>query len=242
MCQMLAADPSNATLMAGCFATGEVGGLPYLPCMVSAPQACFREYAEEMDALHPSYKVIDPFIKNVPNLAAQLPVPWTGPAGRPSYRNLTAQDMKEEVSKVRPLTGERGCNGWSEQITFGAGTWGGGVKRNEDGNIEKVQAIMWTLFIDAPARVAFRMGCSSFLPSGLCSSSGTPEGAEVAEAIDLLQSAWQREVEAFSAQSKLLEVVNMQYPTTFEEIANQYEDIPYGMITLGYILMCLFIV
>jgi hypothetical protein len=34
----------------------------------------------------------------------------------------------------------------------------------------------------------------------------------------------------------------MQYPTTFEEIANQYEDIPYGMITLGYILMCLFIV
>jgi hypothetical protein len=34
----------------------------------------------------------------------------------------------------------------------------------------------------------------------------------------------------------------MQYPTTFEEIANQYEDIPYGMITLGYIFMGLFIV
>ena len=94
---------------------------------------------------------------------------------------------------MRPLTGERGCHGWSEQITFSAGTWGGGVKRKEDGNIEKVQAIMWTLFIDAPARVAFRMGCSSFLPSGLCSSSGTPEVSEVAEAIDLLQNAWQRE-------------------------------------------------
>merc|ERR1719440_560297 len=33
----------------------------------------------------------------------------------------------------------------------------------------------------------------------------------------------------------------MQWPSTFEEIAEQYEDVPIGMVVLGYILMALFI-
>jgi hypothetical protein len=104
------------------------------------------------------------------------------------------------------------------------------VKENKD--VEKVPAIMWSLFIDAPARAGFRMKLAS------------PEKAveaDVAEAVRLFEGAWQREVEAFSKSSSTLEVVNMQWPSTFEEIADQYEDAPVGMIVLGYALMTAFI-
>ena len=211
--------------------TPDIGGMPYMPCMMSSPQACFSEYFD--DALHPSYKAIDPFIGKVlpPSVFAKS---WTGPKGRPSYRSLKAQGMKNEVSRMRPLTGQRGCSGYTEMVTYTPDVWGGKVSWNANKTqVEKVPAFMWTLFLDGPARAAFRMGLTK------------PEHADfgqVSEAIDLLEDQWQREVDSFSRTSQLVEVVNMQWPSTFEEIEEQYEDYPYGQVVLGYVLMTVFII
>ena len=118
-------------------------------------------------------------------------------------------------------------------VTYTPDVWGGKVTWNAGKTqVEKVPAFMWTLFLDGPARAAFRMGLTK---------RGNADFGQVSEAIDLLEDQWQREVDSFSRTSKLVEVVNMQWPSTFEEIEEQYEDYPFEQVVLGYVLMVIFI-
>merc|ERR1719487_2120680 len=106
---------------------------PYFPCLIAAPQQCFRESASAL--LHDgqindthrvpkglAYKDMDPTVHKV-FPADQRMSPYTGDCGRPSYKQLGEKGMKEEVSKMRPFLGLRGCNWFTEKATFPVDMW-----------------------------------------------------------------------------------------------------------------------
>lgn len=214
-----ASNRTDANLQAACHPS------PYLPCLVSSPQQCFSEHVAQLPE---SYKVLDPVSDQVLP-PAFLPRPF---ATRPSYRNLTAAEMKAEASKMR-ATGARGCEWFTGLTVFNAEKWGGRVQWNAEKTlITKVPALMWTLFYDAAPRISFRMSMSK--------PDHAADKAEIKEATQLHERAWQSEVIAFAETLENVEVLNVG-PSLEDELIEENNKMRWSLVIIGGTLMCLFI-
>lgn len=164
-----------------------------MPCLINSPFHCF---SEQLQYLPETYQPLDA-TADVTLPAELFGAPYTS---RPSYKDMTADEMKEEASKLR-LTGTRGCSWYTALTTFTPGGWGGNVAWNHDKTlIKEVGAIRWTMLYDAALRIKFRMSLSK------------PEHAdlgEIEEALKLHEQKWQQEVEAFAGTLDNVEVLNV---------------------------------
>jgi len=170
---------------------------PILPCMITTPLDCFNETVQVLD---PSYAPLDLVADVHPDLVAMGAVSY---AARPSWRSLTAEQMKATVSQrhnaVGSAAGQMGCPWWTRSVVFSPTSWGGGLEWSGD-TLIKASALRWSIFTEGPRRAAFRMRLSKPQHAN---------EAEIKEAIELLDKAWHKEVEVFADSSKRLEVVNI---------------------------------
>jgi len=170
-------------------------GGPVMPCLVASPIDCFSETTQTLDR---SYAAIDPIINII--MSSEPALVATPYATRPSFRNLSAAQMKVEVSKMRSA-GVRGCLWWTGTTVYEPGTWAGGLEWNSDKSlVTKATTLALSFALDTPARAAYRMSLSK---PHLANKS------EIAEALKLLDHAWSTEVKAYGQTTTLLEVANL---------------------------------
>jgi len=215
-----ATNRSDAALQAACFPT------PVMPCIMASALECFRDHLVHLD---PSYQAIDPLL---PQLLAGEPTLAAAPyATRPSFRNLTAAEVRAEVSTLRPATGTRGCPHWIGALVFQPPIIGGGITWNAAGTLmEEMNALSWGLFMEAPRRARFRLSLAK--PE-------LADEAEIDEALELWYEAWTREVEAFAGRSEAIEAVVLT-PDAADEANDANTKPQWGLMVLGGLLMWAF--
>jgi predicted RND superfamily exporter protein len=213
-----ASNRTDTAMQAACFPS------PEFPCMVNSPFHCFSESAAHLPE---RYKALDAIADQVfPKELFAIPY-----ATRPSYQELSHKEMKAEASKVR-MSGKRGCDWWTGTTTFSPPLWGGHIEENANGTlIEKVKAIRWMFFYDAPRRTSFRMSLTKPQQAN---------EAEIEEALRLHEEAWQSEVLAFAPSLADVEVLNVG-PSLEEDLIEENNKPRWGLIILGGVFMWLFI-
>lgn len=203
-----ASNKTDSKLMAACSPT------PIFPCLIMSPMDCFSETAE---ALHGSYAAVDPIVDKM------MPPEMLGRSytARPSFRNLSAAEMKQVVSTTR-ITGTKGCPWWTETTVYSPSAWGGGLEWTPDKSVlTKVSAFMFVFSLDGPRRSAFRMKLSK--PTYAVQS-------EIEEAIELLDRAWALEVKEFAKGVKSVEVTNLRSTAERDLLQEATEPQVLGMI------------
>lgn len=199
---------------------------PYMPCLIAAPQQCFSEFKS---TLHASYEGVDP-VADIMFPKEQMMSPY---AKRPSYKALGEKGMKQEVSKLRPFLRLRGCNYFTEMVTFPVEMWGGSVVWNEDKTVQKVPAMQWMFFMDGPARVSYRLSLTN------------PDLAvetDILEALGKHELEWQATVNSFSQWSQRLRSATLMHPKTFDDAVKESDQDPWALIGASGILMAFFVV
>ena len=213
-----ATNKTDAALFAACHAS------PKFPCLIVSPYHCF---SEQLQYLPESYQTLDA-TADVTLPAEFFGAPYTS---RPSYKDMTAEEVKEEASKLR-MTGTRGCSFYTALFTFTPSGWGGNVVWNHDKTlIKEVGAIRIPLFYDAAPRIKFRMSLSK------------PEHAnlgEIEEALKLHEQRWQQEVEAFAATLDNVEVLNVG-PSLEDDLIEANNEPQWLLMVVGSLMMWWFV-
>jgi len=194
-------------------------GGPVLPCLTASPVDCFSETTRTLD---PSYAALDPIINLVMSDPTLMATPY---ATRPSFMNLTASQMKVEMSKMR-TAGVRGCPWWTGTTVYEPGVWGGGLEWNSDKTlVTKATTLSLSFGVDVAPRVAYRMSLSK--PQ-------LANQADINEALKLFDQAWSQNVKAYAQTTTLLEVVNLAVDPSSEAASPWITLI---LVAVGFVLM-----
>jgi hypothetical protein len=200
-----------------------------MPCKIIDPHSCFREYSQYLDPAYAAY--IDP-VANTALPAFLYGLSYSNSSRRPSINDLTNAQIKEVLSQLSPVTGKRGCPWYTETTTWTTAMFSGGSEWSDDGKVlTKAKAMSWTMYVDGPRRIAFRMSLTK------------PELAdehEILEALDLHAKEWTKLVGEFSKTSKSLEAASLE-AGYLDDLEQDLEEPDWQLIISCAVLMNLFV-
>jgi len=181
-----------------------------LPCKIVDPLNCFSDYARFLDPLYAQY--VDP--SGAPGILSYR--------NRPALGNLTDAGLKAVVSQ--------GCSWYTDAAKWEVAMWSG--KREWNGNLlARAGAMSWVIYMDGPRRIALRMNLTQ--PQ-------LAQESDIREAISLHGKAWSRAVEAFGAESAIIETANLE--TDFlNSLESSLEKPEWVLIIASAVLMNLFV-
>lgn len=195
-----------------------------MPCEIFTPHACFKEYTE---TLHPTWaSLVDPI---APLLSPSL----LSFSTRPSFINMTTDELKAEVSRLKydptgTLPPARGCQYFTTTFTMEPSFWGGEVTWTNSSFLAGANGIRFMFSYEPPANNQFRMSLSR----------PNTSLAEVKEAQELHAQLWQQHVEDYAntLDETALELANLK-PGFLEEAQEASEKIQWTLILASVILL-----
>jgi hypothetical protein len=190
------------------------------PCFTITPYLCFKEYSKTLDD---TYKAVDDNL----TILASFPPEMTLSAfsTRPSYKTMTAAEIKEEVRTLRPF-GKRGCEIHMESSIVGPRDWIGELQPKwveEAGEIDKAPGIRHVYNYDPPAGVSYRLSLSKPTHSKV---------EDIKEASQLHADKWLQAVIDFNKDSNLLEYANLG-GKMFRQLERDNEELNWHVMLMG---------